>query len=132
MKIPIEYSKRKHSLILFVFRIGVDLRQARSRRKCMMMLGTSQYKTENHSINEYFDIYGLERNISEDLATCYDSQEQFLETLRAILNIQSDKVEFECKQSVTVKQEEIFYEGEPIHKLKKRSIDLYRSHTIRR
>ena len=98
----------------------------------MTMLGTSQFKTQNHSINAYFDIYGLERNISEDLPPCYYSQEHFLETVRAILYIQSDKVVFECNQSDAVKQEEIFYEGEPIHKLKKRSIDLYRSHTIRR
>ena len=116
----------------FFLRIGVNLRQARSRRNFMTMLGTSQYKTQNHSINEYFDIYGLERNIDEDLAPCYDSQEQFLETVRAILYIQSDKVVIESSQSDTIKQEEIFYDGEPIHKLKKRSIDLYRSHTIRR
>ena len=108
------------------------MRQARSRRKCMTMLGTSQYKTQNHPINEYFDNYGLEMNIIEDLNQCYDSQEQFLETVRAILYIQADKVVFECSQSDTIKQEEIVYESEPIHKQKKRSIDSYRSHTIRR
>ena len=118
--------------MLFASRIGVDLRQARSRRKCMTMLGTSQYKTQNHSINEYFDIDGLEMNIIEDLNQCYDSQEQFLETVRAILYIQADKVVFECSQSDTIKQEEIAYEGEPIHKQKKRSSETYRSHTIRR
>ena len=108
------------------------MRQARSRRKCMTMLGTSQYKTQNQSINEYFDIHGLEMNIIEDLAPCYDSQEQFLETVRTILYIQSDKVVFECNNSDTVKQEEIVNEGETILKLKKRSINLYRNHTIRR
>ena len=98
----------------------------------MTMLETSQCKIRNLTINENLNIYGLEMNIIENLAQCYDSPEEVLETVHAILYTQSNKVVFGCRQPNTIQQDEIINEGERTPKLRSRSKDLYRSNTIRR
>ena len=98
----------------------------------MTMLETSQCKIRNHAINEFLNIHGLEMNIIENMAQCYDIPEEVFETVHAILYTQSNKVVFGCSQPTTIQQDEIIYDGEPTPKLRRRSIDLYRNHAIRR
>ena len=98
----------------------------------MTKLETSQCKIRNHVTNENLNIHGLEMNIIENLAPCYDSTEEVLERVRAILCNQSNKVVFGCSLPDTIQQEEIVHEGEPTPESKSRGINSYRSSTIRR
>ena len=98
----------------------------------MTMLETSQCKIRNQAINEYLNIHGLEMNIIENMAPCHDSTEEVLERVRAILCNQSNKVVFGCSLPDTIQQEEIVAEDEPTPKLRSRSINSFRSSTIRR
>ena len=98
----------------------------------MIKLETSQCKIRNHVTNENLNIHGLEMNIIENRTPCYDSTEEVLERVRAILCNQSNKLVFGCSLSDTIQQEEIADEGEPTLKLRSRSINSFRSSTIRR
>ena len=118
------------------FRIGRAIRQARNRRKSMVKAGTSQYTLKNLSKNELSDTNVIEMNIIEDLVPCHNRQEELLETVQAILITHPNKVLYDRRQLKTqdsaATQEVMITENEETPRLRKRSMVLYRSNTIKR
>ena len=102
----------------------------------MVKAGTSQYTLKNLSKNELSDTNVIEMNIIEDLVPCHNRQEELLETVQAILITHPNKVLYDRRQLKTqdsaATQEVMITENEETPRLRKRSMVLYRSNTIKR
>ena len=123
------------NIVLYNRRIGRTIKQARNRRQYLSKAGTSHYTLRNISRNELCDTQVIEMNVTEDLVTPYSNQIELLETVQAIFTSHPNNEIYDRHQMSArgiATHDEILTENEVLPKMRKKSMLLYRSNTIKR